>query len=175
METKYWDFLEKYRLFVEFQFQTKITSSIYLERRNEARLSLKEGNRFCGFIEYVFADSKEECMEIALQSEIQKISNFEGHSVRRNTEKNFEFETRFNCENLYYKHHHFISEDLKENFFHLTLLSGFSPEDIELLRNFGQIFTPPKLHDSNEAGEALDINFEGYHFTESAGEVLYLN
>jgi hypothetical protein len=171
----YWEFSEKYRLFVEFQFQTKITSSIYLEKRDEGELSVKEEKKLLGFLEYVSADTKEECMEMVLQSETQKISNFERHSIIRNKEKLFEFETNFYCENLDYKHYHLMSEDLKQNFFHLTLLSGFSSEDIELCRNFGQIFTPPKLHDPNEAGEVLDINFEGYRFTESAGEALYLN
>jgi hypothetical protein len=149
------------------------TSTIYFEGRNPAA-GVNEKN-FLGSIEFIHSKDQETCFELVYSSEKRKIDAFAGFIEEQDDEFLFEFSTVFTTGGVEYSNYHLVDQQPDSQLFHVTLLRGFSNEDIQLIKQFSQSINFVGIAEGLTEGDVLEIAFEQDSITDSVGQLKYLN
>jgi hypothetical protein len=149
------------------------TSTIYFERNNPGSGPIK--NRFLGSLEFIFSSNLRSCFDLIYSSEKRKIDAFAGFIEEPEDEFPFEFSTVFTCEDVEYSNYHLVGELYGSRILHVTLLGGFTDEDIQNIRSFQQNIELNGTVKGLVEGEILEIKFNSESIRDSVGQVLYLN
>lgn len=164
---------ETYRFHFLSQNTSLTTSTIYFENRYP--LELIDHAKFLGSIEFVNSEDQKACLDLVYLSEKQKIAPFAGSIKELREEFPFEFSTYFTIEGVEYSNFHLVDQQADSQLFHVTLLSGFTNTDIELVRQFNQSICFGGVSLGLNDGDVLDIQFEETFVEDSDGSLVYLN
>lgn len=162
-----------YRFHVIPENGSMSTSTIYFERNNPGSGSIK--NRFLGSLEFIYSSNLETCFDLIYSSEKRKVDAFAGFIEEPEDEFPFEFSTVFTNDDVDYSNYHLVGDLNGSRILHVTLLSGFTEEDIQVIRNFQENIELNGTSEGLAEGEILEIQLNGDSIRDSVGQVRYLN
>ena len=109
-------------------------------------------------------------------NEKRKIDEFAGFIEEPDEDFPYEFSTIFTSGGVEYSNYHLVDQQAAGlHLFHVTLLSGFSSEDIQLIRQFSQSIVFGGIASGLSDGDVLEIQFEGDSIRDRVGLFMYLN
>lgn len=164
---------ETYRFHFLSQNGLLTTSTIYFEGRNPAYGVNQK--KFLGSLEFIQSENQETCFELVYLNEKRKIDAFAGFIEEPDEESPFEFSTIFTTGGVEYSNYHLVDQQAGSQLFHVTLLSGFVSEDIQLIRQFSQSIDFGGIASGLSDGDVLEVQFDADSVKDSVGQLMYLN
>lgn len=165
---------ETYRFHFLSQNGLLAASTIYFEGRNPAYGVNQK--KFLGSLEFIQSENQETCFELVYLNEKRKIDEFAGFIEEPDEDFPYEFSTIFTSGGVEYSNYHLVDQQAAGlHLFHVTLLSGFSSEDIQLIRQFSQSIVFGGIASGLSDGDVLEIQFEGDSIRDRVGLFMYLN
>ena len=149
------------------------SSTIYFEGRNPGAGVNQQ--RFLGALEFIHSVDRESCFDLVYASEKRKVDAFAGFIAEPDDELPFEFSTIFTSGGVEYSNLHLVDQQASSQLFHVTLLSGFGIEDIQLIKQFNHSINFVGICPGVEEGDVLEVEFSPEAITDSAGPLRYLN
>lgn len=147
--------------------------SLYFTRK--ASFHFSDETFLLGVFELVSGEISEGLFDLIYQAKKREIDNFAGYIEEPEDESPYEFSTSFDFDGNHHTHHYLVKDSGHGYALIATLLSGYSEEDIEVIRNQMNQFVFRNLPESAPVGEILDIKMTSSNDQTKIGNRVLLN